>query len=112
MTTIEKPKPIIEKITFTKEEQEDIDSMLIGKPAINAIKYWEKNGMNIEQRKRWFTPIQLKDRRRKVVNKYKIGLCHNCQELPDYKVSYGYGDKDQSVSLVEYYCEKHLDKLT
>jgi hypothetical protein len=105
-----KPKPTISTITFTKEEQEDIDSMLIGSPTVLAEKYFEKNGWTMEQKKQWFTPAQVRERRRQVYTKYKIGVCHLCAELPAYKVIYPY----DGVNLVEYYCtpcfEKHGPK--
>jgi hypothetical protein len=101
---LNKPKPVIKRIQFSKKEQDDIDSMLIGKPTVLAVKFWEKAGWTIEQKKQWFSPIQLKDRKRKVCIKYKIGVCHNCGELPVYKVSYPH----DGVNLVEYYCNEHL----
>jgi hypothetical protein len=102
-----KTEPVIENIHFTEEELEDINCMLIGKPPASILKWWEKKGMDIEQRKKWYTPVQVKDRYRRVQQKYKIGLCHTCRELPNYKFSYPY----DGVTLVEYYCEKHFDKL-
>ncbi len=64
--TFVKPKPKIEKITFTKEEQQDIDSILIGQPTVLAVKYWEKNGWTIEQKKKWFTPTQVREKKKSV----------------------------------------------
>lgn len=77
-----KPKPTIEKLLFTKEEQEEIDNILTGKPSKSLIHWWEKKGLDIEERKKWYTPSQLYHRKRDICQRYKIGLCHVCQELP------------------------------
>jgi hypothetical protein len=45
---------------------------------------------------------------RTITRRYKIGGRHICQELPLYKVLY----KMDGVTLVEYWCEKHMDKFT
>jgi hypothetical protein len=52
-------------------------------------------------------PTQLRERFKIIQRKYKIGLCHICQDLPLYKVLY----KMDGINLVEYFCEKHMDKL-
>jgi hypothetical protein len=43
-----------------------------------------------------------------IVRKYKIGGCHICQDFPLYKLIW----KLDGINLVEYYCEKHMDKFT
>lgn len=105
--TFIKPKPEIQKIEFPKEDQDYIDAMLEGKPAPNVIKYWTEKGMNIQHKTKWYTSPTLHNRLRTIQQKYKIGVCHICQKLPLWKVVY----KMDGITLVEYWCEKHFDKI-
>jgi hypothetical protein len=43
-----KPNPIIEKISFSKEDQENIDALLNGRPSKESIERMEKRGFDIE----------------------------------------------------------------
>ena len=64
--------------------------------------------MNVEQRQKWYTPPQLRKRIKIIQRKYKIGLCHICRDLPLYKLEF----RMDGITLVEYWCEKHLPKFT
>lgn len=97
----------IEKIEFPKEDQEYIVATLEGKPSPRVIKYWIDKGMNVEHKTKWYTAPELKERMRTIQQKYKIGSCHICQSLPTHKLIW----KLDGINLVEYYCEKHMDKI-
>jgi hypothetical protein len=103
-----KPKPIIEKITFPEKDQLYIDAMIAGKPTPKAIKHWTDKGMDVKHKTKWYTSPLLKERMRTIQQKYKIGCCHICQGLAAYKLIW----KLDGINLVEYYCEKHVDKFT
>jgi hypothetical protein len=106
--TYKRPDPVIEELTFSNEDKEYISAMIEGRPTPNVIKYWERAGHNVEHRLKWYRAPRLQERMRTVSQKYKIGLCHICQEFPVYKVLYKLPD----ITLVEYFCEKHFDKIT
>jgi hypothetical protein len=97
-------KPEIIKLEFPKEELEEIDAMIEGKPSKKIVKYWSDKGMNIQQKTKCYTSPALKERMRTIVREYKIGVCHICQEFPLYKVLF----KMDGINLVEYYCQKHF----
>jgi hypothetical protein len=42
--TIDKPKPIIQKIVLREEEQQEVKDILAGKPTKIMIERWEKRG--------------------------------------------------------------------
>jgi hypothetical protein len=100
-------KPTIEKITFPKGDQEYIDAIIEGKPTPNVIKYWTNKGLNVEHKTKWYTSPTLHNRMRAIQQKYKIGVCHICQKLPSYKITYKLPD----ITLIEYFCDKHFDKI-
>ncbi len=102
--TYNKPKPIIQRIEFPKEDQEYIDAMIEGKPTPKVIKHWTDNGMDIEHKIKWFTSPPLKERLRTIRQKYRIGGCHICQRLASWKLIW----KLDGVNLVEYYCVKNI----
>jgi hypothetical protein len=104
---LNKPDPIIEKIEFSKEDQESIDAILSGKPSAKTIQRWKDAGFNIEHRIKWYISIPQKERMLRIRQKYKISGCHVCQQFPLYKVLYKLPD----ITLVEYWCEKHFDKI-
>lgn len=91
MPSTTKPRPIIQKITFTKEDQEDIKSILEGKPN----KYTKGR-----------TPASPQHKMYILKRKYYGNFCHLCSKFPDYKVTYNY----DGATLVERYCEQHLPK--
>ncbi len=92
-----KPAPIIEKIELTKEQQEDIKVILEG----------TKLKRNLVKLKKLPPTAKMM---RTLRTKYFGGLCHICQGLPLYKVTY----KMDGAMLVEFYCNEHkgdMDKV-
>lgn len=88
-----KGDPLIEKIELTKEQQEDIKVILEGtklKPNLGKLKKVPPTAKMM----------------RTLRTKYFGGLCHICQDIPIYRVTF----KIDGAVLVEYYCQKHLDK--
>jgi hypothetical protein len=104
---LNKPDPIIEKIEFSKEDQEFIDSILSGKPSPATIQRWKNAGMNIEHKLKWYISIPQKERMLRIRQKFKIGSCRICRNFPLWKVSYHM----DGINLVEWYCEKHMNKI-
>jgi hypothetical protein len=88
-----KPKPIIQKITFTEQQQQEINDLLERKPTQSTSKY---------ARGRLPSHNYVKERLKRY---YYHGSCA-CGKLPDYKVIYQY----DGIQLIEHYCEDHLPK--
>jgi hypothetical protein len=105
---LNKPDPIIEKIEFSKEDQEFIDAILEGRPSPATIQRWKDASVDIKYRMKHYIPITPKERMLRIRQKFKISGCHVCQQFPLYKVLYKLPD----ITLVEYWCEKHFDKIT
>jgi hypothetical protein len=96
----------IEKLKFSKEDQEFIDTTVAGKPSKKLIAYWTNRGRNIENHTKYFTAPQKKERLRALYTHFGIGLCMICREFPLYKLSWNL----DGITLVQYYCKEHIDK--
>jgi hypothetical protein len=103
--TFNKPKPTIQKITFSKEDQENIDLLLAGRPTKKAAAGLERRGINIDNWIRGKSPPTKEYRMNKVKQQYyKSGFCGLCDQLPTHRVYY---DMD-GATLVEVYCLEHF----
>ncbi len=100
-------KPIIKKIKFTKEEQEEIDMISKGQPVPKTKIVTNKNGYSYQytSNKR-FTYETARKRLRKLYS----GICSSCGAWPSYIVSRDVGDKHQGAQLIERYCQGCFDK--
>jgi hypothetical protein len=97
-------KPVIEHIQFTDEDKQFISDILQGRPTAKSLKYWEDKGMDVEHHTKRYRPPHPKNRLKIIREKYKIGVCHSCANLADYKVLY----KMPDITLVEFWCQDHL----
>ncbi len=97
-------KPKIERIELTQDQKADIKCILNGEPSKQQLTKWEKIGY----RPKYYRPAGLKSRINRIKQKYFRGLCCICQKFPLYKIMY----KIDSITLVEYYCQEHFDKIT
>jgi hypothetical protein len=102
-----KPKPIVEKIILTKEQEQDIRTILEGHPSMETIERRRKWSNNTENWLKYRIPSTSSFRIDRVRRKYFKGLCHICQALPVYKVLYKLPD----VTLIEFYCESHKQQI-
>jgi hypothetical protein len=95
-----KPKATIEKIIFSKEDQEDIKNIMEGKPTKQTIERYNNRGWNLRHR----IPLTMSQRRDILKRKFFGGVCHVNGCWPEYKVTYHY----DGAILKEYYCEQHF----
>jgi hypothetical protein len=102
-----KPTPIIEKISFSKEDQENIDALLNGRPSKESIERMEKRGFDIENWLKRYRSPHAEYRRKRVRQEYYKGICCLCDRFPDYRVKYKLPD----ITLVELYCEEHKSQI-
>ena len=95
-------KPVITKIKFTKEQQEEIDKIKKGEPVPKTKIITNKDGRSYEytSNKRFSYEVG----RKRLVEHYK-GLCTSCGEYPAYSLSYDVSDERQNAKLIERYCE-------
>ena len=101
-------KPVITKIKFSKEEQEEIDLINKGEMIPNIKTRIDKFGNTHEmvyQRRFTFSGATMRLR-----ELYGGGFCTTCRALPIYKVSYDVGDANQGAWLVQRYCQPCFDK--
>lgn len=99
-------KPVIKKIEFTKEEQEEIDKINKGESIPKTRIVTNKNGYSYEYTtNKRFTYETARKRLRELYG----GTCR-CGQWSDYKVSYPVGDANQGAWLVERYCDSCYDK--
>ena len=96
-------KPVIHKIEFTPEQQEEITAIKECKATPNQIKAWKKRGFNLTRN---FSKGTEKGRKKVLQQKFYHGLCLKCHELPDFKIIF---DVD-GAGLVQHYCSEHLPK--
>ena len=96
-------KPVIHKIEFTPEQQEEITAIKECKATPNQIKAWKKRGFNLTRN---FSKGTEKGRKKLLQQRFFHGTCMVCQGLPQYKVLYDVGD----AKLVEHFCSEHLPK--
>ena len=92
---------VTEKIVLPKEEMDQINDILEGKPGANVIKYWKKKGMDVSQKTKWYTPTQIKERKRRISQQYKISICAVCQAFPAFKLIWKY----DGINRIEYFCD-------
>jgi hypothetical protein len=85
-------KPIIQKITFTEQQQQEINTILEGR----TNKYTKGRTRILERN----VMYRLK-------RYYYGGVCLICGKLPQYKVIH----KMNGINLVEHYCQDHFDKI-
>jgi hypothetical protein len=86
---VNKPKPTIEKITFTEQEAQEIKSIL------------ESKGNKYTKGRTPASPEYLK---KKVKAKYYKGICGLCSDFPEYRVLY---NMDGAI-LKENYCTQNF----
>jgi hypothetical protein len=100
-------KPIIKKLKFSKEEEEEINLINKGQtvPTVRTV-INKKTGVkqDIVYHKRFTYEMGIK-RLRELYG----GLCR-CGAWPAYKIMFQVGDKKQGAWLVERYCQKCYDK--
>jgi hypothetical protein len=101
--TIDKPKPIIEKIILTEQQQQEVNDILDGKPTRIMVEIWQKRDIP-QMSERSYRPGSIHGRKDIVKKNYYHGLCHRCQDWPLYKVIYPL----DGAKLVEYFCTKHF----
>ena len=100
--------PIIIKIEFTSEEQDEIDKINKGQAVPKTRTVTTKNGSTYDVTwNRKFTYSLARVRLRALYG----GLCTSCGNWPEYKVSYDVSDKNQGAKLVERYCQTCFSKL-
>lgn len=100
-------KPVIKKIKFTKEEQEEIELIKKGQAVPKTKIVSNKNGYSYEytSNKRFSYEVS----RRRLVELHEGGSTF-CGQWPDYRVSYDVGDANQPVKRLERYCQTCFDK--
>ena len=100
-------KPVIKKIKFTKEEQEEIDLIKKGQAVPKTKIVRNKNGYSYEytSNKRFSYEVS----RRRLVELYEGGSIF-CGQQPDYRVSYDVGDVNQPAKRIEPYWQTCFDK--
>jgi hypothetical protein len=104
-----KPKPVVTKIEFTKEQLEDIEALHNNKPTKEQIERHAKlkRASDTETWIRNRGHVPRKYIHEVLKKQFYKGLCHKCQAYPTYKVTH---DRD-GATLVEYWCDKHLPKF-
>jgi hypothetical protein len=105
---IDSQNRVIEKIEFSEQDKQFIADILAGKPTAKSLKYWESKGMDVEYHTKRYRPTHPSNRLKIIRAKYKIGVCHKCGNLGDYKVL----NKMPDITLVEYWCDEHLPYKT
>lgn len=102
-------KPVIQKIKFTKEQQEEIDLINKGErvPTIKTI-IDKKTGVKRDiVYNRHFTFESGVKRFRELYG----GMCSRCgTNWPSFKIMHNVGDENQGGWLVERYCDSCYDK--
>jgi len=99
-------KPVIKKIEFTKEEQEEIDKISKGIPVPKVRIFTNKNGYTYEYTSNKRFTFEMG---RKRLLQLHGGLCR-CGQWPNYKVMVDVGDKNQGAWLVSRFCQSCYDK--
>jgi hypothetical protein len=99
--------PIIKKIEFTAEEQDEIDNIKKGQAVPKIKTVTNKRGYSYDiTTNRKFSFLT----RRKRLIKLFGGVCGTCGQWPEYKVSYDVGDKNQGAQLIQRYCQSCFSK--
>jgi hypothetical protein len=94
-------KPEIIKITFTEEQQKEIDAILENRPTEKQKAAWKARGMNLTRN---YTLGSQRGRLTQLKQRFYHGSCQICHDLPNYKVIW----HEDGVGVVEHYCEKHM----
>lgn len=102
-----RPKPTIEKIEFTKEQQDLIDKINKGEP-IKRTRLSKNKVRGYEYEVTTNKPLTYSAGIRRLGELYG-GTCP-CGQWPSYKVSYDVGDEQQPARLVERYCSTCFEK--
>ena len=100
-------KPIIKKIEFTKDEQDEIDKINKGEavPKVKTITNKSGSTYDVTYNKKFSFHLG----RKRLLELYG-GHCILCAKYPDYKVSHNVGDKTQGAKLVQRYCQECFSK--
>ncbi len=100
-------KPVIKKIQFTKEEQEEIDKISKGQAVPKTKIVTNKNGYTYEYTSNRRFSYELA---RKRLTQLFGGTCTFCNNWPDFRVSYDVSDKHVKAKRIERYCENCYKK--
>ena len=94
-----KPKPIIQKIKFTKEQQQEIDRIMKHEPVKRTLIYRSNSGHTTERvTNKILAPITANKKLKELYG----NACCICGQWPSYKVLYDM----QGAKRIERYCEK------
>jgi hypothetical protein len=105
---LNKPTPIIEKISLTEDQKQEINDKLAGRPTKEMIERQTKTGISVVNWQKYYNPPSLEHRIKKIRNKYFRGvICSMCSKLPEYRAIW----KLEGINLVEHYCSEHFDKI-
>ena len=101
-------KPIIKKIEFSKEEQEEIENIKKGQAVPKTkIVTNKKSGYSYEYTTN--KKFSFLVGRKRLLQLY-TGICSSCGQWPDYKIMVDVGDERQGAWLVSRYCQKCYDR--
>ena len=53
----------------------------------------------------------LASMKKRLVSRYSDGLCNTCDALATKQVSIQAGDKDQKITRIQKYCQKHFELI-
>jgi len=100
-------KPIIKKIEFTKDEQDEIDKIKKGQAVPKTRTVSNKSGStyDVTYNKRFSFHLG----RKRLLELYG-GICILCGNYPDYKVSHDVSSKEQGAKLIQRYCQTCFTK--
>lgn len=101
-------KPVIKKIKFTKEEQEEIDLINQGQ-TVPKVRTVVNKKTGIKQDIIYNKRFTFEMARKRLFELYG-GLCR-CGAWPLFKVMFQVGDKKQGAWLVERYCSPCYEKV-
>ena len=102
-------KPVITKIKFTKQQQEEIDKLNRHDP-IEKTKTATNNSRGYTYEYRSKIPLSFEGTRRRMTQLYG-GLCSGgCGQWPDYKFTYDVSSEGQPAKRIERYCSSCYDK--
>jgi hypothetical protein len=104
--------PVIKKIIFTKEVNDEIDKINKGEPIKRTRTSSNRKGYSYEVTTN--RPLSDLMAKKRLIELYG-GTCSRCGAWPSYIVTHNVGDELQGAWLVERYCcpcfEKWKDKL-
>lgn len=99
--------PIIKKIEFTAQEQDEIDRIKKGEAVPKVKTIINKNGStyDVTFNKRFSYELG----RKRLIELYG-GVCISCGKWPNYKVTYDVSDPKQQAKLIQRYCQTCFEK--